>query len=155
MLVAAFEVDVGRPRQLGPDRQHRFVARSGIEPDVEDVHLALEGGAAARRARQPGGDEVFRRPLVPGVGAVLLEHRRRLLDERRRHDRLAARRAVDRRNRHAPGALARDAPVGAVRDHVVDAVVAPGRDPLHVVIDCIERRLAQGPSPLFSGSSEP
>ena len=49
--------------------------------------------------------------------------------------RLAARRAVDRRNRHAPHALARDAPVGPVRDHVVHAVVAPRGNPLHVVVD--------------------
>ena len=52
VLVAAFEVHVGRPGQLGPDRQHRLVARPGVEPDVEDVHLALERRAAARRARE-------------------------------------------------------------------------------------------------------
>ena len=70
MLVAALEVDVGRPGQLRAHRQHRFVARTGVEPDVEDVHLAFEAGAAARAARQPLGDELLRRPLVPRVGAV-------------------------------------------------------------------------------------
>ena len=92
---------------------------------------------------QPGGHELVDRPLVPRVGAVLSNTVAALLDERRREDRFAAPRAVERRDRHAPRALARDAPVGAVRDHVVDAVVAPRRDPLHVVIDRVERRLAQ------------
>ena len=39
-------------------------------------------------------------------------------------------------NRHAPGALARDAPVGPVRHHVEDAVAAPGRNPLHRSMAC-------------------
>ncbi len=141
MLVAPFEIDVRRPRQLGTHRKHRLVARPGIEPDVEDVHLALERRAAAGRARQAVGDEFFRRPLVPRVGAVLLEDRGRLVDERRRDDRLAALHAVDRRDRHAPHALTRDAPVRPVRDHVVHAVVAPRGDPLHVVVDRVERGL--------------
>ena len=86
MLIAALEIHVGRPRQLRAKRQDRFVARSGVEPDVEDVHLALERRAAARRAGQPVGHELLDRPLVPRVGAVRVEHRRRLLDQRRRQD---------------------------------------------------------------------
>ena len=69
----------------------------------------------------------------------------RLVDDRRRQDRLAARRAVDRRNRHAPRALARDAPVGPVRHHVEDAVAAPGGNPLHLVVDRVLRGVAQRP----------
>ena len=52
-------------RQLRPERQHRLVARAGVEPDVEDVALALELGAAAGRTGQPVGDELLDRPLVP------------------------------------------------------------------------------------------
>ena len=133
MLVAAFEVDVGRPGQLRAERQHRLVARARVEPDVEDVALALELGAAARRAGQA------RRGRTPRSAA---RTRRR----RRSSSNTAAARSTSAGvssasphfvqstagNRHAPGALARDAPVGPVRDHVVDAVAAPGRDPLHV-----------------------
>ena len=131
MLVAAFEVDVGRPRQLGPDRQHRLVARAGVEPDVEDVHLALERRAAARRARQA------RRARTPRSAARTRRRRRSvsntrggLLDERRRQ-RSPRRTSCSRRAGIGTphDALARDAPVGPVRDHVVDAVVAPRRDP--------------------------
>ena len=125
VLIAAFEIDVGRPRQVGTDREHGLVARSGIEPDVEDVHLALEARAAAGRARQTLRDEFLGRPLVPGIGAVGVEDARGLLDERRRRDRLAAFRAIDGRDRHTPRTLARDAPVRPVRYHVVHAVVAP------------------------------
>ncbi len=42
---------------------------------------------------------------------------------------LAAALAIEGRDRHAPEALARDAPVGARLDHVVDALLAPGRQP--------------------------
>ena len=118
VLIAALEVEVGRPRQLRAERQHRLVARTRVEPHVEDVALPLELRAAARRARQSVGDELLDRPFVPGVGAVDVEDPGGALDERRRQERLAALRAVDRRDRHAPGPLPRDAPVGTVRDHV-------------------------------------
>ena len=65
MLIAAFEIDVRRPMVIFAERQHRLVARSGIEPHVEDVAFALELGAAAGRARHPFGDEVFDWTLVP------------------------------------------------------------------------------------------
>ena len=63
---------------------------------------------------KPGGQEFLDRALVPGVGAVLLEHvRRAFATSSARQDGLAARRAVHGGNRHAPRALARDAPVRA------------------------------------------
>ena len=135
MLVAALEIDVGRPGQLGPEGQHRLVARPGVEPDVEDVALAFERGAAARRAGHALGDELLDRPLVPRVGAVHVEDAGGALDERRRQQRFAALDAVDRRDRHAPGALARDAPVGPVGDHVRQPFAAPGRRPRGLLVD--------------------
>ena len=57
----------------------------------------------------------------------------------------------EQRDRHAPGALARDAPVRAGRDHAVDALLAPGRDPLHA-LDLAQRVLAQ---PLLVHADEP
>ena len=61
MLVAAFEIDVGRPRQLVTERQHRLMARAGVEPHVEDVPFAFERRAAARRAGEPLGNELLGR----------------------------------------------------------------------------------------------
>src|SRR5947208_3610634 len=40
--------------------------------------------------------------------------------------------AIEDYDGHAPHALARDAPVGPLRNHVVDAVFAPCRKPLHI-----------------------
>ena len=146
VLVAALEVEVRRPGQLRPERQHRLVARARVEPDVEDVVLALE--RRARRTSRTSGP----RAGTPRSAARTTRPRR----TRRRPS--AARStiagvstasphagAVERRDRHAPGALARDAPVGAVRDHVVDAVAAPGRDPLDLARRSREARLAQRP----------
>ena len=48
----------------------------------------------------------------------------------------------EQRDRHAPGALARDAPVRPVLDHAGDALLAPGRRPLHF-LDVAQRVRAQ------------
>ncbi len=47
------------------------------------------------------------------------------------------------RDRHAPRPLARDAPVRPVGEHVVDALLAPGRCPLHA-LDRLQRLRPQG-----------
>jgi hypothetical protein len=48
----------------------------------------------------------------------------------------------EQRDRHAPGALARDAPVRAILDHAGDALLAPGRGPLRFA-DVAQRMRAQ------------
>src|SRR4029078_11335014 len=63
VLIAASQVDVRRPRQPPAERQPRLVARTRVEPHVEDVALALELGPAARRASQSRRNELFERPL--------------------------------------------------------------------------------------------
>ena len=50
--------------------------------------------------------------------------------------------AVEDGDGHAPRPLARDAPVGAVGDHAVDALLAPGRNPLHLP-DGLQRPLPE------------
>ena len=52
--------------------------------------LALELRAAALRAREARRQELLDGPLVPRVGAVLVEDRRRALDRARRQDGFAA-----------------------------------------------------------------
>ena len=49
---------------------------------------------------------------------------------------------VNSGERHSPGALARDAPVGPALDHAVDALLAPGGRPLDLA-DLLECRPAQ------------
>jgi hypothetical protein len=93
--------------------------------------------AAARRAREPLGQELLDGPLVPRVGAVLsntpaARSTSAVVSTARRT------RAGHGRDRHAPRALPRDAPVGPVRDHVVNPLLAPRRQPLHPA-DRLER----------------
>src|SRR5207253_2562694 len=96
------------------------------------VSAHLPGALAARRTRL-AGDEVTDRATPPGVGAFLLEDLRRTLDERLGGMHLPARLADEGDDRHAPGALPADAPVGAARHHSVDAIAPIGRDPLRAI----------------------
>ena len=142
VLVGTLQVERRGPTQIRPRAEHRLVARTRVEPDVEDVAFALEVPVPARRAGEVRRQELVEVALVPGVGAVLLEDRGRPLDERRRQRRLAARRAVEGRNRHAPRPLARDAPVGPVGHHVADPLLSPRGKPPDAG-DGVERPLPQ------------
>src|SRR6185437_12243411 len=106
------------------------VRRARVEPHVQDVTLLLEVGTAARRAARAGGQQLRRRALVPGVGALLLEDVGDVTGGLGAQERRLAAPAIERGDGHAPEPLARDAPVGPGRDHVADALLAPGRIPL-------------------------
>ena len=99
---------------------------AGVEPDVHDVGdflVALGFGAqqlAASRSNQAS------MPRCSTSFATLLEQLRRARMQ------LAVRVCDEQRDRHAPGALARDAPVGPALDHAVDALLAPVGRPLHL-----------------------
>ena len=129
VLVAALQVHVGRPAQPFAALQHGRVRRARVEPDVEDVRLLAERAAAALRAAEALGQQRRGVAVVPGVGALALEHVRHAPRQLRTEQGLAAALAVERGDGHAPQALARDAPVGTGLDHVVDAVASPGRVP--------------------------
>ena len=143
MLIAAFEVHVGRPRQIVAEGQHGLVARPGIEPDVENVALALERSAAARGQVKPGvmNSSMGRSYHASAPCSSNTEAARSTSSAVR----IASPHFVQSTagNRHAPRALARDAPVGPVREHVEDAIGAPRRDPLDVPIDGLEAGLPQ------------
>ena len=158
VLVAALEVHVGRPAQPGPPRQDGRVRGAGVEPDVEDVLLLLELRPAALRAGESRGQEVLRLARPPGVGAVRLEQVGHAARDLRREQRGRAALAVEGGDGHAPEPLARDAPVGAGRDHVADALLAPGRVPADLG-DGVERALAEAADveadePLLGGAED-
>src|SRR5262249_22507531 len=146
ILIGALEVYVCRPAQLGTERKNRFMARAGVEPDVENVRLALGLMPATLHAREAVRQELFGRPFVPRVAALLLEEVRGAIDELLGQEHFAAARASHRRDRHTPRTLARDAPVWPVRQHVVDALLAPRRQPFHL-LHRGQRLLAQGELP--------
>src|SRR5262249_13814759 len=122
--------------------------------------LLAEALAAALRAAGPRRQELPRRARVPFVAALALtEDRRDVLDDALLQEERPAAGAVERDDRHAPHALARDDPLQAVRHHVVDAVLAPRRDPLHVPLDRLERAGAEAAAvglgePLLGGAGE-
>ena len=123
MLVRAFQVQVGRKRRLLGMRaaQHGLVRRAGIEPDVERVAvLHIHVGIFT--------EQVFRIQCMPGGDAAFLDKLGdRFQQFRRARMQLAGFLVQEKSHWHAPLALARQRPVGTVRNHAMQARLAPVR----------------------------
>ena len=99
------------------------MGRAGIEPDVQNVGdlLVIVGLAAlAQEALRRGGE--------PGIGAFGLERLLDALEHGRIVQHLAGFLLDKDRQRHAPGALARQHPVGPAFHHGADAVLRRAAD---------------------------
>ena len=119
----------------------RGIGRAGIEPDVHDVGLLGELLAAAVFALGALGQDVLRVGGVPGVRTPVRAKKLRDGGDARLVDMVfAAFFAVEDRDRNTPGALARDAPVAAVADHVDHAAAAPLGDEVDL-FDLLHRLL--------------
>src|SRR5207302_8083049 len=105
--------------------EHRRPRGAGVEPDVQDVRLLLELRPVALRAAGTAREELGKRLVEPGVGAVLLEDEGDVLHRLGRDERLAVVDAISDGNGDAPTPLPRDAPVGPVLHHPADALLAP------------------------------
>src|SRR5664280_718828 len=153
VLVVRLEVEVRGPghSREPPVVAHGKVRRARVEPDVEDVALLLPRRAAALGAHEAGGRKVGDRTRVPRVRALGGEP---LLDAGEEGARRPAVRAVrphrlarlvgadEHRDRRAPAALPRHAPLEPVLDHPADAGLPPLRQPRHLV-DFLEGALPQ------------
>ena len=137
VLVGRLKVEVGRIAQFGVAAEDRLVAHAGVDPHVERVVALGRAGGQAKEGAQLGVGH-----LEPRVRAAFFDEVGDAADERGVEDRLALRR-VKHGQRHAPTALAADAPVGARLDGAGDALDAPVGDPRRVV-DGRERVGAQG-----------
>src|SRR5438552_10288700 len=71
--------------------------------------------------------------FVPGIGAFFIEPRDDVAERFEVFETLAAAIAIKNDDGRAPEALARNAPIGAMLDHFVHAIFAPGRNPFHAV----------------------
>src|ERR1043166_2376851 len=80
--------------------------------------------------------------LVPGVGAFFFEPLDDVAERLVILELFAAAIAEENDDGHAPEARAGNAPIRPLLDHFVDAVLAPRRNPLHVV-NFVERFLPQ------------
>ena len=148
MLVGAFQVHdlvAGLRCQFGTLVDHGEMGDPGIEPDIEHVgDLLVAIGLVA--------EQLARIEAVPGVDAVLLDMPGDLLEQFSAAWVRQLGSLVDEQgDRHAPGALARDAPVGTSGDHAGDALLAPGRNPAYFL-----DRLQRGrPQPFLFHADEP
>ena len=119
--------DAGETREMHRVLQHEGVGRAGIEPDVENVVDLLPVLVGARAE-----ETLARAGRVPGVGAFLLEGLGDAgVDPLVLQDlgRAVALLAHEHGDRHPPGALARQHPVGLAGDHAGDAVLRPAPAP--------------------------
>ena len=137
MLVRAFEIERGRPGEVGADLEHEGVGRAGVEPNIEDVVDLLP---LCRVVDEAAEEALARAWFEPSVSAFFGEGFAHSLDERfrpgiflARHDIVKALRAridiAEHGDGHAPGALARHHPVRLGVDHAADAVLALRRHP--------------------------
>ncbi len=119
MLVAAFQIQVGRPLQIGPAPafEHKGVGAAAVEPHVENVGHALEILGAVF-----GAQKFLRAGIVPGVDAAFLHGGDDARIDPRVAQIFAGLALHEQCDRHAPGALARQHPVGPPFHHRSDAV---------------------------------
>ena len=155
-LVAALHIHVGREAQLRALLQNGSMGGTGIEPDIHDVGILGPLGSAALLADFTCGDDLLCLVLVPGIGAFLAEQRADSLDGGIGDVVSTALLAVESRDGHTPGTLTADAPVVAVTDHALHAVVAPVRHPLHGVDGLVDivTELGNRAEPLLGGTED-
>ena len=133
MLVTAFEVHSNRPGKLRTLCSNSHVRGTAIEPYVHDVGFLMEVLAAAFRADSAFRQQLFSSMSPPCVTALFFEPVSNGVNSSLVNQMLAAVVAVEYRDRYAPYALTADAPVMTVANHVMNTLLAPGRNPLNIV----------------------
>src|SRR5207244_8452234 len=119
MPTAALEARLHRRAPLRPLAADAFERHPGVGPHVHDVDdlvvmLRVRAEELLRLEREPGVDPAPRDPLGGRLDQLLGARMA-----------LAGLFVHEQRNRHPPGALARDTPVGAALDHAADTLLAP------------------------------
>ena len=132
MLIRTLEIQIDRPGDLRSCRRDAFERKTRVGPNIHHVvDLVVVG--------RFGTDQLFRREREPRLDTTLLHAISHLIDQlERTRMQLACDFVDEERNRHTPGSLARDAPVGAVFDHARDSLFAPSRRPGDL-FDVLER----------------
>ena len=140
--------------------QHRRVTTARVEPHVEGVRALAEHRPAALATPCARRKQLLLAAEVPLLDpAAATEDLCNMLDNRLLEQHRLAAGAVEGGDRHAPHALAGERPVRSVRDHVEDALLAPGGDPAHVASDGLqcaraEAVLVEGHEPLLGGAEQ-
>ena len=149
MLVATLEIDIGLPvlhaflfgmMQLRSLHDYRARAGTGIDPHIEGVHRFTVGLRAFPISGLYVGPQGSCVAFEPDIGPVIFNERGGVTHDAGIEDRFGA--GIKRRDRHAPGALAADAPIGPAFHRAFDSVLAPAGHPVHFV-DGGERLLTE------------
>ena len=130
MLIAALQVEIGRPSQLALFA-HGRMTHAGVEPHIQDVLLLAELRPRALLAGHSRCHELLDRFRVPSVHTLLFNDIGHVVEGRLIRTGLLARLAIEDGDRHSPRALTRDAPIRARFDHAQDAIDPPARNPVH------------------------
>ena len=146
MLIGAFEVEIHRKwNHIRAQRGQAVMDDARVEPHVHDVVAFFVDERLV-------AEQLARIQREPGLDAALFNQLRDPLQQfRGLRMRLARLLVHEHRKRHAPGTLARDAPVRASLDHAGDALLAPVWQPAHLADSC--ERIA--PQPCFFHAQEP
>src|SRR5207302_2575273 len=102
VLVASFEIKIGGPGQVRFVPEDSGMARSRLEPDVENVSLFFELCAAAMGTLVAGPKNRIGLRRIPRIGAVLRNELHHLANYSRIVHGLAAVVAQKHRDRNAP-----------------------------------------------------
>ena len=138
MLVAALQVHINRPAQLRTLSCYCHMGGAAIEPNVHDIGFLVEMVVTAFRAHSASGQQLFSAMSPPCIGAFLFKPVSNSIDGSFVNQMLAAFVAIEYGNGHAPNTLTADAPVMAVANHVVDALLAPGGNPFYIVSNSLQ-----------------
>ena len=146
MLIRAFQIQVRRRAQLLALVQHAIMGDTGVKPDVQRISdLAVLVRVVTQQLR--------RLQIKPGINAGFLHPLGDLFDQcRGLRMQLAGFPVHEQGDRHTPGTLTGNTPVGPIGQHAFDARLAPLGQPLHL-IDFLtgtgqQARLIHGHKPL-------
>src|SRR5205807_9535881 len=128
--------------QIRPALQHASPTAAGFEPDIEDVLLLAQLVLRKLRPRIVHAEQLIRLFGEPDIASSVAHTAGHGADRFRREEYFALL-VVKDRNRHAPGPLPRDAPVGAGFEHAENAVAPPLRDKCDGVFAVGPRQFAQ------------
>ena len=158
VLVGAFQIEVAGIFHAFPFlvgiAEDAVPGGAGVKPYVHNVLFLVEMGAAAVGAFEAFRQQFFCAMGPPCIGAFFFHDFFHFLHGFRCDHPFAAVIAVESRNRHAPGTLTGNAPVLTVANHVVQTVMAPGRNETGIIyrFQCFVSEIIDGCKPLFRSS---
>ena len=153
MLVTAFQVHISNLTQFRALHYYGLVSGTTVEPNVHDVGFFGEMGMTTFRANSASRQQFLSRTSPPSIATFFSEDVCYGFDSCVVNQVFTTFCAVEYGNGYAPSTLTADAPVMTFRNHVVDTLLTPSRNPLYIFSDsfqCIITETINGSKPLRS-----